>query len=177
MTASLEVARFTVRHGAVIAVADASLAAVPGEITVVLGPNGAGKSSLLRGIMGLSEADGTVRLRGKDIAGLAVEARAQAGLAWVPEGRRVFPGMTVSENLEVAGAGRSAARRARMKTVTGLFPQLAERLPDRAWQLSGGQQQMLAIGRALMANPSVYLLDEPSLGLAPVVTRAVADAL
>ncbi len=175
--ALLQIDDLSVRHGAVTALTNVSFEAAAGEVTALLGPNGAGKSSLLRAIMGLTNSSGAIRLDGSDISSLGVEKRVRKGLAWVPEGRRVFPGMTVLENLEVAGPARASLRRARIENVADLFPQLSERMTDRAWQLSGGQQQMLAIGRALMAAPRVFLLDEPSLGLAPVVTRAVAPAL
>ena len=173
----LEISDFSVRYGAVTALSGASFRTYPGEITVLLGPNGAGKTSLLRGVMGLTASSGHITVADTDISALRVEDRVRTGLAWVPEGRRVFPGMTVAENLDVAGPASAPERRIRRTAVTELFPQLGKRLDDRAWQLSGGQQQMLAIGRALMARPRVYLLDEPSLGLAPVIADAVAGAL
>lgn len=173
----LEIRNLSVTHNGVTAVSDASLSAAAGEITVLLGANGAGKSSLLRAVIGLAASTGTIHLDGQDISARATEDRIRDGIAWVPEGRRVFPGMTVAENLLVAGPDRPAPRTQRMEEVFDLFPQLAARPTDRAWQLSGGQQQMLAIGRALMAKPKLYLLDEPSLGLAPRITGAVADSL
>ncbi|MEK9797333.1 MAG: ATP-binding cassette domain-containing protein, partial [Alphaproteobacteria bacterium] len=139
--------------------------------------NGAGKTSLLRGIVGLAATDGEIRLDGSEVGALATEDRINAGIAWVPEGRRVFPGLTVAENLQVASQADITSRRERLAGVVALFPQLAGRLGDRAWQLSGGQQQMLAIGRALMARPRVYLLDEPSLGLSPAVAAILAESL
>jgi branched-chain amino acid transport system ATP-binding protein len=176
-TPTLEVRNVTVRHGGVTAVRNASLTAHAGEITALLGVNGAGKTSLLRGIVGLAATDGEIRLDGSKIGALATEDRINAGIAWVPEGRRVFPGLTVAENLEVASQADISSRRERLAGVVALFPQLAGRLGDRAWQLSGGQQQMLAIGRALMARPRVYLLDEPSLGLSPAVAAILAESL
>ena len=176
-TPTLEVRNVTVRHGGVTAVRNASLTAHAGEITALLGVNGAGKTSLLRGIVGLAATDGEIRLDGSKIGALATEDRINAGIAWVPEGRRVFPGLTVAENLEVASQADITSRRERLAGVVALFPQLAGRLGDRAWQLSGGQQQMLAIGRALMARPRVYLLDEPSLGLSPAVADILAESL
>ncbi len=176
-TPTLEVRNVTVRHGGVTAVRNASLTAHAGEITALLGVNGAGKTSLLRGIVGLAATDGEIRLDGSEIGALATEDRINAGIAWVPEGRRVFPGLTVAENLEVASQADITSRRERLAGVVALFPQLAGRLGDRAWQLSGGQQQMLAIGRALMARPRVYLLDEPSLGLSPAVAAILAESL
>lgn len=177
MTAALEISGLTVRHGAVVAVRDAALSVPAGVITGLVGVNGAGKSSLLRAVVGLATADGGIRLGDRELSGLSVEARIGAGLAYVPEGRRAFPGMTVEENLLVAGPGNARLRRERLAQAFDLFPQLAPRRADRAWQLSGGQQQMLAIGRALMADPAVYLMDEPTLGLAPRVIEDVADGL
>jgi branched-chain amino acid transport system ATP-binding protein len=152
-----------------------------GEIVAVLGPNGAGKSTLLRAIVGLlARRAGSVRLGDRELMGLAPEAVARAGVALVPEGRRVFPGLSVRANLEVAATPwlrwRDRVDDA-LEPVLALFPQLRTRLRQRAWSLSGGEQQMLAIGRALMARPSVLLLDEPSLGLAPRLVDAVFDAV
>lgn len=177
MSAALRIDGVTVRHGAVVAVRDATLRIAPGTITALVGVNGAGKSSLLRAIVGLASADGIIRLGNRDISGLSTEARIRAGLAYVPEGRRVFPGMTVAENLLVSGPAGAVLRRQRLDRALDIFPPLAPRLRDRAWQLSGGQQQMLAIGRALMAAPDVYLLDEPTLGLAPQIIDDVAESL
>ncbi|MBS28960.1 MAG: ABC transporter ATP-binding protein [Alphaproteobacteria bacterium] len=176
-TPGLQIEGLTVRHGAVTAVSNASLSAAPGEVTCLLGMNGAGKSSLLRAIIGLAASDGAIAVSGRDISQMATEHRIRAGIAYVPEGRRVFPGLTVAENLLVAGPARNADRQERLATVFELFPQLAQRPADRAWQLSGGQQQMLAIGRALMARPDIYLLDEPTLGLSPRVIDDVAESL
>ncbi len=177
MSAALQVENLTVRHGAVVAVADASFDSAPGAITCLVGVNGAGKSSLLRALVGLAAAKGNIRLGAQEISQLPTEARIRAGLAYVPEGRRVFPGLTVGENLLVAGPSDAKERRKRFDDALDLFPQLTARTNDRAWQLSGGQQQMLAIGRALMAQPDVYLLDEPTLGLAPQIIDDVAAAL
>jgi len=175
--AALELHGLSVTHGGVTALHDVSLAATAGEITVLLGANGAGKSSLFRAIMGLATSLGGVLLDGHDISRRATEDRVRAGLAWVPEGRRVFPGLTVAENLLVSSRAGHHARTQKLGEVFALFPQLAARPADRAWQLSGGQQQMLAIGRAMMADPRVYLLDEPSLGLAPAIADTLAGAL
>jgi branched-chain amino acid transport system ATP-binding protein len=151
------------------------------ELVAVLGPNGAGKSSLLRAVVGLlPRRIGSVRLDGRELIALPPDAIARAGIALVPEGRRVFPGLTVYANLEVA-ATRWLRWRERVDehvdAVLTLFPQLRARLRQRAWSLSGGEQQMLAIGRALMARPVLLLLDEPSLGLAPRLVDAVFDAI
>ena len=158
---------------------------LPGQgITVLLGPNGAGKTELLETVMGLrAPRAGRILLDGADLARLTPERRSRAGIGWCPEGRRVFPGLTVAENLELVAAAPSAERRRRLARVLEYLPGLGDRLTAAAWTLSGGQQQMLAIGRALMTEPRLLLLDEPSRGLAPVlvddlfaVLRKLADA-
>jgi branched-chain amino acid transport system ATP-binding protein len=143
-----------------------------GEIVALLGGNGAGKTALLETILGFRA--GRVRLFGRDATPLAVEQRVLSGLGYVPERRRVFAALTVRENLEASCALPAAERRRRVEEMLVLFPPLAERPQARAWLLSGGQQQMLALARALMNKPRLLLLDEPTLGLAPVV---VADLL
>ena len=171
---ALRVEGLTVRYGDAPAVDSVSLSVAAGEVVALLGPNGAGKSSLLRAIMGLTAAQaGTVVIDGRDATRLRVEARARAGLGYVPEGRRVFPGMTVRDNLRAGARGSARAEHAQLERVLALLPALAEKAGDRAWTLSGGQQQMLAIGRALMTDPRVLLLDEPCLGLAPALVDAV----
>jgi branched-chain amino acid transport system ATP-binding protein len=144
-----------------------SLTVDAGEVVALLGANGAGKSTLLKAIMGWLPSTGAIRLEGAEINALSPARRARRGLGYVPEGRRLFPGMSVRDTLLVgsrAGARRTAKR---LTGVLELFPDLRSRLATPAWQLSGGQQQMLAIGRALMGAPKLLLLDEPSLGLAP----------
>jgi branched-chain amino acid transport system ATP-binding protein len=174
---ALDIRSLSVNHGAVTALRGARFTARSGEITALIGANGAGKSSLLRAIIGLVASVGDILLEGESITHLATEDRIRAGLALVPEGRRVFPGLTVADNLLVGSLGGRRERQHSIDEVYALFPPLAERASDRAWQLSGGQQQMLAIGRAFMARPRVFLLDEPSLGLSPRITHDVAESL
>ena len=143
-----------------------------GEIVALLGGNGAGKTTLLETILGFHP--GRVMLFGRDVSALMVEQRIGLGVGYVPEGRRVFAGLTVRENLEASSSLPSGQRRQRVEELLALFPMLGERPEARAWLLSGGQQQMLALARALMDRPRLLLLDEPTLGLAPVV---VADLL
>ena len=143
-----------------------------GEIVALLGGNGAGKTTLLETVLGFHV--GRVVLFGLDASALAVEQRVGLGVGYVPEGRRVFAGLTVRENLEAASSLPARQRRQRVEEMLVLFPMLGERPEARAWLLSGGQQQMLALARALMDRPRLLLLDEPTLGLAPVV---VADLL
>ena len=138
-----------------------------GEIVALLGGNGAGKTTLLETVLGFHP--GRVMLFGRDASALAVERRIALGVGYVPEGRRVFAGLTVRENLEASSSLPAAQRRQRVDEMLALFPLLGERPEARAWLLSGGQQQMLALARALMDRPRLLLLDEPTLGLAPVV--------
>ena len=175
----LDVDGLTVRYGAVQAVRGVSLGIEAGEVLVVLGANGAGKSSTLRAIAGLIPSRGPVLWDGVDISHWPAHRRARAGLALVPEGRRVFAPLTVEENLKLGAYGvkSSAARGSRMESVYALFPRLEERRTSPAGLLSGGEQQMLAIGRALMAGPRVVLMDEPSMGLAPTVVDTVMDSV
>jgi branched-chain amino acid transport system ATP-binding protein len=155
---------------AVLEIGEVSVEA--GEIVALLGGNGAGKTTLLETVLGFHP--GRVMLFGRDASALAVEQRIALGVGYVPERRRVFAGLTVRENLEASSSLPAAQRRQRVDEMLALFPMLGERPEARAWLLSGGQQQMLALARALMDRPRLLLLDEPTLGLAPVV---VADLL
>jgi branched-chain amino acid transport system ATP-binding protein len=178
MTA-LAVEKLTVRYGAVEAVRDLSLEVKPGEIVGLIGPNGAGKSSTLHAIMGAAPVTGgDVRLDGRSLVGRRPEDVARRGIALVPEGRRIFGELTVEENLRLGLAGRKRGRNGGGLTrAYELFPVLREFRSRQAGVLSGGQQQQLAIGRALAADPDVLLLDEPSLGLAPRIVDVVFEAL
>jgi len=177
---ALELDGLEVRHGAVHAVRGLSLSVDRGEIVGLIGPNGAGKSSTLHAVMGLvPPAGGDIRLRGRPLVGRRPEDVARAGVALVPEGRRIFAELTVEENLRLGVAGRrdGGDRRAALARAYELFPVVGEFRKRHAGALSGGQQQQLAIARALVAEPDVLLLDEPSLGLAPRVVDVVFEAL
>jgi branched-chain amino acid transport system ATP-binding protein len=152
----------------------AGLTVNAGEVVALLGGTGAGKTSMLETILGFRSATGPVSLFGQDVSAMTVEQRVGLGVGYVPEGRRVFAGLTVRENLEASSTAPAAERRRRVEEMLALFPMLGERPEARAWLLSGGQQQMLALARALMNRPRLLLMDEPTLGLAPVV---VADVL
>jgi branched-chain amino acid transport system ATP-binding protein len=175
--AALEVRGLTVFHGQLRALTDVSLRVDTGEVYAMIGANGAGKSTLLRTIAGLHEpTEGTVVLDGEDVSSLPPERRLVAGIALVPEGRRLFPSLTVEENLLV-GSYHSRPGPWDLERVYQLFGWMRERTHQRTAQLSGGEQQAVAIGRALVANPRVLLLDELSLGLAPVVVRQIYGLL
>jgi branched-chain amino acid transport system ATP-binding protein len=178
MTA-LAVEKLGVRYGAVEAVRGLSLEVKPGEIVGLIGPNGAGKSSTLHAIMGVAPVSGgDVLLDGKSLVGRKPEDVARRGIALVPEGRRIFGELTVEENLRLGLAGRGKrANGDGLARAYELFPVLREFRSRQAGVLSGGQQQQLAIGRALAADPAVLLLDEPSLGLAPKIVDVVFEAL
>ena len=178
MTA-LAVEKLSVRYGAVEAVRNLSLQVEPGEIVGLIGPNGAGKSSTLHAIMGAAPVvGGDVRLDGRSLVGRRPEDVARRGVALVPEGRRIFGELTVAENLRLGLAARRARRNGPgLDRAYDLFPVLREFRSRQAGLLSGGQQQQLAIGRALVSEPDFLLLDEPSLGLAPKIVDVVFEAL
>jgi branched-chain amino acid transport system ATP-binding protein len=178
MSALLSASGMTVRYGRVEAVRDVSLSVAPGSIATVIGANGAGKTTLLAALMGLLPHDGTVRFDGADITRMPAEERVGLGISLVPEQRDLFATMTVLENLELGAFRRGRSERGqRLERVYALFPRLAERRRQDAGTLSGGERQMLAMGRALMAAPRLLMLDEPSLGLAPLVVRDILKAV
>jgi branched-chain amino acid transport system ATP-binding protein len=179
-TGSLEVRGLTTSYGAVVALDEVDLVAEPGQVTAVLGANGAGKTTLLRTISGLVRPQaGQVLLDGADLTRAPAEAIARAGIAHVPEGRGVITELTVEENLRLGALLGAARRRTErgLAQVYEMFPPLAQRRRQDAHVLSGGERQMLVIGRALLTGPSVLLLDEPSLGLAPRVVAQIFQLL
>lgn len=176
----LELVDIKVNYGAAPALWGVSLKVAQGELVCVVGPNGAGKTTLINTIAGLIRAKaGVLRFNGHDITQLAPHRFCDAGIAIVPEGRRLFTAMTVLDNLELGSfIARAKPHRAQtLERVLGLFPALKQKLASPAGSLSGGQQQMVAIGRALMAEPSMLLLDEPSLGLAPSIVLDMFGAI
>jgi branched-chain amino acid transport system ATP-binding protein len=176
MSALLSVADLHVRYGKVEAVSGVSLEMQAGQIVTVIGPNGAGKTTLLAALMGLLPAKGELRYRGDDFAGLLTEERVRRGICLVPERRELFTEMTVGDNLMLGAYTRWRDRTAVMRDleeVYARFPRLSERRTQLAGTLSGGERQMLALGRALMTKPRLLLLDEPSLGLAPLIVREI----
>ena len=179
MTSVLEVRQLSARYGRVEALHDISLSVADGEFVAVLGPNGAGKSTLMRAIMGLVANSGDVSFRGAALPRQSPDTCVARGVVLVPEGRGIFAPMTVAENLELGAylLNDSAEFERRQARVFNLFPRMRERLGQVAGSLSGGEQQMLAVGRALMADPKILLLDEPSLGLAPKVIDEILSTL
>ena len=180
-TGMLKIEKVAVAYGAIDALHGISLEVGQGEVVALLGANGAGKTTLLRTISGLHRPkSGAIRFEGEPLANSSAESRVKRGLAHVPEGRRIFPGLTVRENLDVATTvwrRRGMSADGDLDTVFALFPRLKERATQLGWSLSGGEQQMLAIGRALMARPKMLLLDEPSLGLAPRLSAEVYERI
>jgi branched-chain amino acid transport system ATP-binding protein len=176
----LSVSGLSVVYGGLHALERVSLEVRRGEFVTIIGPNGSGKTTLLKAISGaLPVSAGRIEYGGRDVNRLSAAARARLGIAHVPEGRKVFPSLTVLENLEL-GSYRAEAKRRRaegLAMVYALFPALRERRGELAGALSGGQQQMLALGRGLMAQPDLLLLDEPSQGLAPRLVEAIFEAV
>jgi branched-chain amino acid transport system ATP-binding protein len=175
----LELEEVRVHYGQVEALKGVSLSVGEGEIVALIGANGAGKTTTLKTISGVRPVtSGAIRLEGRSILGVPAHERVRLGISQAPEGRRIFPAMSVLENLEMGAYARNARREnldVDRDRVFNLFPRLAERRRQEAGTLSGGEQQMLAIGRALMARPKVLLLDEPSMGLAPRLTSQIFD--
>jgi branched-chain amino acid transport system ATP-binding protein len=174
--AMLEIGDLHVSYGQVDAVRGVSLSLAPGQIVSVIGPNGAGKTTLLAAAMGLLPAKGTLRFEGEDLDGVDVETRVERGLCLVPEKRELFGELSVLDNLMLGAYARrlrGPMLRGRLDSVYARFPRLAERRAQRADTLSGGERQMLALGRALMSSPRLLMLDEPSLGLAPLIVQEI----
>jgi branched-chain amino acid transport system ATP-binding protein len=179
VTALLSVRGVKASYGSITALKGIDLDVNEGEIVTLIGANGAGKSTLMMTIFGTPRAsEGSITFAGRDITGLPTHEIAHLGIAQAPEGRRIFPRMTVMENLQMGALGGAiggGAIAADLERVLALFPRLGERLSQRGGTLSGGEQQMLAIARALMGRPRLLLLDEPSLGLAPLIARQIFD--
>ena len=178
MSNILEVKDLNVSYGGIKAVKDISFSVPKGEVVTLIGANGAGKSSTLRSIVGLVKPEsGSILLKGEELAGVSTEQIVTKGITLVPEGRRVFPDMTVAENLKIGAYMRKDSLDEDMNWVYDLFSRLKERSWQLAGTLSGGEQQMLAIGRALMSRPEIIMMDEPSLGLAPIIVKGVFDII
>jgi branched-chain amino acid transport system ATP-binding protein len=178
--ALLEVANLVARYGRITALSDVSLTVDEGEVVTLIGANGAGKTTTLRAISGLVRpASGSIRFDGRDITRMAPNEIVRVGIGHSPEGRRVFPRMTVRENLELGAYTRRVKDEIAADTerVLTIFPRLKERYAQKAGTMSGGEQQMLAIGRALMSRPRLLLLDEPSLGLSPKLVQTIFEVI
>ncbi len=174
----LEVRDLSVSYGGIRAVKGISFDVPEGEVVTLIGANGAGKSSTLRAIVGLERAaGGSIQFDGKELTQMGTEQLVTEGITLVPEGRRVFPNLSVLENLKIGAYQRKDSLEADIEWIYGLFPRLKERSWQMAGTLSGGEQQMLAIGRALMSKPKLIMMDEPSLGLAPIVVQGVFDII
>jgi branched-chain amino acid transport system ATP-binding protein len=177
---SLNVSNLTVHHGAICAVNQVSLAVPTGKLAAIIGANGAGKTTLLRALSGLNHpTHGLVMWKGEKIVGLKPEVLVRRGISHVSEGKSVIPELTVRENLELGAIWRRNAKESKesIDQVVSIFPRLGERIQQRADTLSGGERQMLAIGRAIMSKPQLLLLDEPSLGLAPLVVEQIFQTI
>lgn len=173
---SLNISNLTVHHGAICAINQVSLAVPTGKLAAIIGSNGAGKTTLLRALSGLNKpTHGNVNWMGQNITGMKPEKLVRLGISHVSEGKSVIPELNVQENLELGAIWRRNKKEATqsLEQVVTIFPRLGERLQQRADTLSGGERQMLAIGRAIMAKPKLLLLDEPSLGLAPLVIEQI----
>jgi branched-chain amino acid transport system ATP-binding protein len=179
MTSLLSVRNLSVFYGAgAQAVENVSFDVEPSKVTALLGANGAGKTSIMQAVAGLTQSSGEVLFEGEDIGRLPTRERVRRGVVYVPERREIVGELSVRENLVLGGYQvSSGVRRTRMDTILEMFPEIANKLNGGAWRLSGGEQQMLAIGRGLMSGPRLLLLDEPSLGLAPLLVRRVFDRL
>ena len=178
MSNLLEVKNLNVSYGGIKAVKEISFEVPKGEVVTLIGANGAGKSSTLRSIVGLVKPEGgSIRFKDGELAGLPTDQIVSRGITLVPEGRRVFPDLTVLENLKIGAYMRKDSLEADLRWVHDLFPRLKERSWQLAGTLSGGEQQMLAIGRALMSKPELIMMDEPSLGLAPIIVQGVFDII
>ena len=177
---SLNVSNLTVHHGAICAVSQVSIAVPTGKLAAIIGANGAGKTTLLRTLSGLkTPTNGSIMWKGEKIAGIKPETLVRRGISHVSEGKSVIPELTVRENLELGAIWRRNAKESKesIDQVVSIFPRLGERLQQRADTLSGGERQMLAIGRAIMSKPQLLLLDEPSLGLAPLVIEQIFQTI
>ena len=178
MSKILEIKNLSVSYGGIEAIKNISLDVEAGSIVTLIGSNGAGKSSTLRSIAGIVKAkSGEVLFEGENILGLSPDQIVKRGVTLVPEGRRVFPNLTVAENLHVGAYLRKDDIKPDLEYVYELFPRLKERSWQFAGTLSGGEQQMLAVGRAMMARPKLIMMDEPSLGLAPIVVRGIFEII
>ena len=177
---SLNVSNLTVHHGAICAINQVSIAVPTGKLAAIIGANGAGKTTLLRTLSGLKNpTHGSIMWRGEKIAGIKPETLVRRGISHVSEGKSVIPELTVRENLELGAIWRRNAKESKesIDQVVSIFPRLGERLQQRSDTLSGGERQMLAIGRAIMSKPQLLLLDEPSLGLAPLVIEQIFQTI
>lgn len=178
MSNILEIKNLSVNFGGIKAVNDISMAVEEGKIVTLIGANGAGKSTVLRSISGIVKPQsGEILLNGQNILGMSPDAIVSRGVTLVPEGRRVFPNLTVQENLKIGAYLRKDKLDADLEYVYSLFPRLKERHWQLAGTLSGGEQQMLAVGRALMSKPKLVMMDEPSLGLAPLVVKSIFEII